>query len=383
MPYPFIDQVIKLDGILSNVQNAEIQTYSSTSITALSDVYGDQIRSTEVFGTPWVHESWKQTLQLDGTLYQVQDTQLQTYSTTSINELNNALSSTIALNTSFGLLEVAYKQIEPAEILSTLIFGSPKLNTTIYAQSIESTISYGEDALKLYVTPNTVSSTLLFGDAQINSKIYSNSVSSTLEIGGISVNQILYAQSIESTIGFGDGNKFSLYILDQPIVSELQFGTHKLNSTIYSNSVESTIGFGDDRLNFRNRITDIPISSTLQFGTAQLNQKLYSGTITSGIQVSSPNVLKVIGPLSIATTANFGTATFIDNIHRMLVFKNDNISKIGDNDAGVVAGGIRINPSTAIAENAIAGDFTLPNKAAGFVSVNIAGKDYLMPYFNA
>lgn len=383
MPYPFIDQVIKLDGTLSNVENVQIQTYSSTSITALSDAYGNQIPSTAVFGEPWVHESWKQKIQLDGTLYQVQNTQLQTYSTTSINELNNALSSTIALNTTFGLLEVAYKQIEPAEISSTLTFGSTQLNVTIYAQSVESTVSYGEGALILYVSPDAIPSTVLFDSPQLNSTVYLNSVASTLEIGGISLNQILYAQSIESTIGFGDGNKFSLYILDEPIVSELQFGNHKLNSKIYSNSVESTLGFGnEDKLNFRNRILN-PIPSTVQFGTAKLNQTLYSGTITSGINLPSPNVLKVIGPLNIAPTTNFGTATFIDNIHRMLVFKNDNISKIGDNDAGVVAGGIRINPSTAISQQAIGGDFQMPNQAAGFISVNIAGKDYLMPYFNA
>ena len=123
MPYPFIDQVIKLDGTLSNVENVQIQTYSSTSITALSDVYGNQIVPT----------------------------------------------------VSFGALVIDYSSVQPTSITSTLTFGSPQLNSIIYAQSIESTVSYGEDALKLYVTPTTLSSTLLFGDAQINSKIYSNS----------------------------------------------------------------------------------------------------------------------------------------------------------------------------------------------------------------
>jgi len=269
MAYPFIDQVIKLDGTLSNVENVQIQTYSSTSITALSDVYGNQILPT----------------------------------------------------ISFGTLVIDYSSVQPTSINSTLTFGLPQLNA------------------------------------------------------------LVYAQSIESTVAFGDGDKFTLYIVDQPISSTLSFGLSQLNSVVYANSITTELSIGTHKVSAL--ISPQSIDSGLAFGALQLNQKLYSGTITSGIEIPSPNLLKIIGPLSIATTANFGTATFIDNIHRMLVFKNDNISKIGDNDAGVVAGGIRINPSTAIAENAIAGDFTLPNKAAGFVSVNIAGKDYLMPFFNA
>jgi len=90
-----------------------------------------------------------------------------------------------------------------------------------------------------------------------------------------------------------------------------------------------------------------------------------------------------IAPLGIAPTNNFGTATFIDNIHRLLVFKNDNISKVGENDAVVIAGGIRINPASVISETATSGNATLPNNPVGFMSVNINGRDYLMPYYNA
>ena len=75
MPYPFIDQVIKLDGTLSNVENVQIQTYSSTSITALSDVYGNKIVPT----------------------------------------------------VSFGALVIDYSSVQPTSITSTLTFGSPKL----------------------------------------------------------------------------------------------------------------------------------------------------------------------------------------------------------------------------------------------------------------
>ena len=106
-------------------------------------------------------------------------------------------------------------------------------------------------------------------------------------------------------------------------------------------------------------------------------------SIESTLVIPNPTMQRPIAPLSIAPTANFGVATFIDNIHRLLVFKDDNISKIGENDATVVAGGIRVNPSSAVSATASSGSSVLPNNPVGFISVNIGGTDYLMPYYNA
>jgi hypothetical protein len=106
-------------------------------------------------------------------------------------------------------------------------------------------------------------------------------------------------------------------------------------------------------------------------------------SITSTVVIPNPTIKLYLNPLSIATTVNFGTAGFIDNIHRLLVFKDDNISKVGENDAVVIAGGIRVNPSSAISGTATSGSATLPNNPVGFISVNIGGTDYLMPYYNA
>jgi hypothetical protein len=106
-------------------------------------------------------------------------------------------------------------------------------------------------------------------------------------------------------------------------------------------------------------------------------------SIESTLVIPDPAMRRPVAPLGIASTNNFGTATFIDNIHRLLVFKNDNISKVGENDAVVIAGGIRINPSSVLSETATSGNATLPSNPAGFMSVNINGRDYLMPYYNA
>jgi len=263
-------QVIQLDGVISDVQNVQLQTESSNTILQLGDRYDYAIDSAILFGSPTT-------------------------------------------------IFIAY----PNAIDSTLAFGTAKLNTTIYATSVESTVSFGDSAPKLSIAVNSTVNQETFGTAQLNSTIYANSVTSTSTVSSPNVRPIIGPVSIESNLAFGD-------------------------------------------LHINMQIKDVPFPS-----------------ITSTLVVPNPSVRFVIGPLGIAPTNNFGTATFIDNIHRMLVFKNDNISKIGDNDAGVIAGGIRINPASAVSETAVSGSATLPNNPVGFVSVNIAGRDYLMPYYNA
>ena len=263
-----------------------------------------------------------QVIQLDGILENVQNTQLQTESSNTIIQLSDRLDYAID---------------------STIEFGSPR---TIF-------IAY----------PNAVESALVFGTTQLNTTIY--------------------ATSVESTVSFGD-NLPQFKIAINSTVNEQTFGTAQLNSTIFINSVESVAEVSQP--NVRPAISPVSIASAEAFGNLQINMQIEDvpfPSIESTLVVSNPSVRFVIGPLGIAPTNNFGTATFIDNIHRLLVFKDDNISKVGENDAVVIAGGIRINPSSAVSETATSGSATLPNNPVGFMSVNIGGKDYLMPYYNA
>ena len=319
-----MNQVIVLDVALSEFANTFLSALQDTSIVQFIDTNDRAIDSTVEFpNTHNVYVNVRQNLYLSDVLFAVENVQIQVYQSSTIQQGIDSLDLSIVSGLDFGVSNL-FVQIHPNSTESTLAFGSSQLNTIIYAQSVESTLSFGSVG-------------------NLNFTVNINSVNSELSFGTLSIVPLIAPQSV--TI-------------------QNSFGTPKLNYILYSNSYESAITFGVPQINME--IDDVPFPS-----------------ITSTVVIPNPSVRFNINPLSIATTANFGTATFIDNIHRMLVFKNDNISKIGDNDAGVVAGGIRINPSTAIAENAIAGDFTLPNKAAGFVSVNIAGKDYLMPFFNA
>jgi hypothetical protein len=263
-----------------------------------------------------------QVIQLDGILANVQNTELQTESSNTIVQLSDRYDYAIDSAIAFGsptTIFIAY----PDAIETTLAFGTTQLNSTIYATSVQSTVSFGDSAPKLSIAVNSTVNDQSFGTLQLNSTIYANSIESVAEVPNLKVIPII--------------------------------GT---------SSISGTVLFGDFRVNMQ--IRDVPFPS-----------------IESTLIIPNPTMQRPIAPLSIATTNNFGTATFIDNIHRMLVFKNDNISKIGDNDAGVIAGGIRVNPASAISETATSGNSTLPNNPVGFVSVNIAGRDYLMPYYNA
>lgn len=263
-----------------------------------------------------------QVIQLDGIISDVQNVTLQTESSNTILQLGDRYDYAIDSVLLFGTattIFVAY----PDTIASTLAFGTTQLNTTIYATSVESTVSFGDSLPQFIIAVNSTVNQQTFGTAQINSKIYANSIESVAEVSQPNV---------------------------RPAISPV--------------SIASAEAFGNLQINMQ--IEDVPFPS-----------------IESTLVVSNPSVRFVIGPLGIAPTNNFGTATFIDNIHRLLVFKDDNISKVGENDAVVIAGGIRVNPSSAISETATAGSATLPNNPVGFISVNIGGRDYLMPYYNA
>jgi hypothetical protein len=265
-----------------------------------------------------------QVIQLDGILNEVQNDEVQVYSTNTILQLSDQLDYAID-PTSFVEFPELIFIVRPNEIESTLAFGLTQLNQTIFAESVVSTVAFGDDK-------------------QISM-------------------QIVYTNAIDSTVEF-DNPKLNFRVFANSALTQNDFGTSKLNTKIFANAVNPSALFGNLQTNMQ--IDDVPFPS-----------------IESTAIVSVPNVLKVIGPLSIAPTSSFGVASFIDNIHRILIFKDDNISKIGENDASVIAGGIRINPASVASETASSGDAILPEAPVGFLSVNINGVDYKIPYYNS
>ena len=319
-----MNQVIVLDVALSEFANTLLSAQQDTPIIQFIDTNDRAIDSTVEFpNTHNVYVNVRQNLYLSDVLFAVENAQIQTLQSATIQQVINDLDLSIVSGLDFGVSNL-FVQIHPNSTESTLAFGSSQLNSIIYAESAESTLSFGSVG-------------------NLNFTVNINSVNSALTIGDFSIIPLVSPESV--TI-------------------QNSFGTSKLNYILYSNSYESAITFGVPQINME--IEDVPFPS-----------------ITSTVVIPNPSVRFNINPLSIATTVNFGTASFIDNIHRLLVFKDDNISKVGENDAVVIAGGIRINPAIAISETAISGSATLPNNPVGFISVNIGGTDYLMPYYNA
>ena len=318
-----MNQVIVLDVALSEFASTLLSALQDTPIIQFIDTNDRAIDSTVVFpDTHYVYVNVRQNLYLSDNLFGIENAEIQVYQSNTIQELTDAFDRSIASGLSFGVNNL-FVQIHPDSGESTLAFGSSQLNTIIYAQSVESTLAFGSENLNFTVTVNSVNSELSFG---------------TLSIVPL--------------------------IAPQSVTIQNSFGTPKLNSILYPNSYESALAFGTPQINME--IEDVPFPS-----------------IASTLVIPNPTIKRFLSPLSIATTVNFGTAGFIDNIHRLLVFKDDNISKIGENDATVIAGGIRVNPSSAISGTATSGSATLPNNPVGFISVNIGGTDYLMPYYNA
>ena len=319
-----MNQVIVLDVALSEFANTLLSAQQDTPIIQFIDTNDRAIDSTVEFpNTHNVYVNVRQNLYLSDVLFAVENAQIQTLQSATIQQVINDLDLSIVSGLDFGVSNL-FVQIHPNSTESTLAFGSSQLNSIIYAESAESTLSFGSVG-------------------NLNFTVNINSVNSALTIGDFSIIPLVSPESV--TI-------------------QNSFGTSKLNYILYPNSYESVLAFGTPQINME--IDDVPFPS-----------------ITSTVVIPNPSIRFNINPLSIATTVNFGTAGFIDNIHRLLVFKDDNISKIGENDATVVAGGIRVNPSSAISGTATAGSASLPNNPVGFISVNIGGTDYLMPYYNA
>jgi len=326
-------------------------------------------------------------IQLDGVLNEVQSDLIQTYSTSTIIQLS--------------------EQFDKA-IDSSAIVGSPTLNYIIFTESVDSTVVFGAEDFALNMQLHgvqSVESTVAFGQSQINQSLIADSAINENEFDAPQLNFIIYPDAIASDALFGwDEPLVDMQIAGvNSIVSTVEFGDSKLNTTIYPNDVASSIEFGVAKVN--QKLVLVSVDSTVAFETPKISYTIFANSIPSSVEfgwdepllnmqivvideieseavVATPNVKKVIGPLSINTTANFGIPAFTDNIHRLLIFKQDNLTKVGDTDAVVVAGGIRINPSLTKSTEAFAGNATLPSNPVGFISVNIDGNDYKIPYYN-
>lgn len=162
--------------------------------------------------------------------------------------------------------------------------------------------------------------------------------------------------SIFSSLVFGGDEELS-FIFDLPsLPSTLNFETPQVVAIISAPTIASTLTFGGtEDLDFAFNLPSI--DSTTSFGTTF--------------------VFVSIGPASTVLTNTFGLPSIPRVVHRSLIFKDDNISKLGNDDDVEIASGIVIHSGT----QTFTGN-TLPEATAGYVLVTINGVDYKMPFFN-
>jgi len=313
-------------------------------------------------------------IRLEGILDTVNTVPIQTYSSSTFSDFDYAISPSIQFGTSKTILYVTQTPTLYANVEVSIFENSTILQyqTTKFNDEIIPINLFGTAQLNSIVYPNSITATTAFGTSQF---IYNQNILLGDKIEALSIYPIQnYASTTISSV---------IASLDYSIASSLAFGIDEVEFLIYPNSIGTGVAFGSASIS-RNLRTN-SIDSTLVFGTSRINMGITNvpfPSITSTLVIPQPSVKYVIRPLSIATTANFGTANFIDNIHRVLVFKDGNISKMGDNDAGVIAGGIRLNPASTVGVDATSGNAVLPSNPVGFLSVNINGSDFKIPYYN-
>jgi hypothetical protein len=304
----------------------------------------------------------------------VSNVPIQTYASSTIDDFNYSIKSSLAFGSENVTFVIRQNLITYANVEVSLFDNSTILQyqTTKFDDEFLPINQFGIAQVNSIIYANTITATTAFGTAQF---IYNQNILLGDKIEALSIYSIQnYASTTISSV---------IASLDYSIASSLAFGIDEVEFLIYPNSIGTGVAFGSAFIS-RNLRTN-SIDSTLVFGTSRINMGITDvpfPSIASTLVIPQPSVKYVIGPLSIATTANFGTSNFIDNIHRVLVFKDGNISKMGDNDAGVIAGGIRLNPASTVGVEATSGSATLPLNPVGFLSVNINGSDFKIPYYN-
>ena len=275
------------------------------------------------------------------------------------------LESQISSTVSFGISEFVTENqfsVEPA-----VIFTSSIINQTISFEVDEI-----DDVIALPINP--------FLPVEIEDIGTSLSILSTANFGPVRVNPLITPVQITPTVEFGIPTQFDRTLPTESIQSSITFGEQIFTSFIGVEgpnlvSIDPTATFGTPEFDFI--IFPNSKESGVLFGDVNFDKFVQAQSVQSTIVVGEPIAFVSIGPSPIIQQTVFGNFDEPRPVHRSLIFKNDNITKLGGNDDVEIASNIILKSSTA----KLTGD-TLPGTTAGFVIVTIDGVDYKMPFFN-
>lgn len=256
-------------------------------------------------------------------------------------------------NTEISVLQsntiISYIEDNDNSIISTLQVSEAALEQTITAVSITSnSLVTLDNELEIFIGGNlviSVNSSLLFGDINLDREIPNIvSIDSTTNIGVTNVIPNVDVESITSTTVFSTDHEILNFIQLDSFVST-SFGVPRFNLFLGLESIQQVNTFEENVL------------------------VLFVGQQGANL-------------LEIEPTTSFGTPSFGGFVQRVLIFKDDNIAKIGTADAVEVVNGIVMNPSSLNSSSATSGQSTLPDSPEGFILVTINGTNYKIPYYN-
>ena len=374
------------DELISSQQNNQIDNLPNTQII-FEDIEDGGIASTIQFGG----FETSITINLDAIASAT------TLSTDSVlNQtltVDNGIPSTLAFGVGEGVLT-----LEEPLISSTLDVGNPgifNVDTTIFPYR-DDPIGDQENT-QIDALPPTQ---LIFED------IEDGGFQDGQEFGIATIIPVISPESIVSTVAFGGEKELINTIEDVTIASALQFGDLVSGGQVDPTSIDPTVAFGvpegvihiesQDGIastvafgtaEIQQTVSDIgDIASTVAFGIPEYKLTIEEPLIASTVQFGTPVVTKLISNIGgIASTVVISTETgFQGGIFGALIYKDGEISRIGSTESMIVAGGVRVNPSnrvTLTASNSANSQITLPTNPEGFMSVNIDGVDYKVPFF--
>lgn len=154
----------------------------------------------------------------------------------------------------------------------------------------------------------------------------------------------------------------------------------------FSNAVPIILG---DENTLISTVADVTLAS---FFASPRTQNLVDVTsIDPTTTVAEPTKIQfIIGGANkdvggIASTAAVSEDTgFQGGIFRALIYRDGEISQIGNTEAMFVAGGVRVEPAsrtTLSADSGANSQITVPTNPVGFLTITINGVNYKVPYF--
>lgn len=321
------------------------------------------------------------------------DTTLQTFFDENVTQFLSDV-GVAASTTAFGVPEGVIHIESSGGIASTLALGTFAVRPLLTVEAISPTTSFGTPEFISFVEDGTYTKTTAVGnpavfdpgavilgdedtpiedlsDEQIDSLPQTQLIFEDVVSGGIASTTV-----VTEDTGVGSPTEPELITFVEEVGAIASTVTHSTDHEIKFvikevGAIASTVAFGDSE-----GIIFIEESGAIA-STASAPQVQFVSALIGGAN-------KDVG--GIASTASIPTdGGFQGGIFRALIYKEGEISGIGANESMFVAGGIRVNPASRVSLSATSGansNITVPTNPVGFVSINIQGIDYKIPYFD-